>query len=82
MLCTGQFNLRLQDGTLSDAKFESVPFVRFRKQLGVHHSLFTPEQYLAGGDLAYLKESTVFVVNAEAICSFLTDFKVHSSEEI
>jgi len=71
--------ISLQDGTLSDAKFETVPFVRFRKQLGVHHSLLTPEQYLTGGDLAYLKESTVFVVNAEHICSFLTDFDVSSS---
>ena len=71
--------ISLQDGTLSDSKFETVPFVRFRKQLGVHHSLFTPEQYLTGGDLAYLKESTVFVVHAEHICSFLTDFEVRSS---
>lgn len=71
--------ISLQDGTLSNAKFENVPYVRFRKQLGVHHSVFTPEQYAAGGDLAYLKESTVFIVNAEAICSFLEAFEVRPS---
>lgn len=71
--------ISLSDGTLGKAEFESVPFVRFRKQLGVHHSLLTPDQYLAGSDIAYMKESTVFVVSAEFVTTFLMDFEVRDS---
>jgi hypothetical protein len=71
--------ISLEDGTLESAQFEEVPFVRFRKQLGVHTSHLTPQQYSDGADVAYLKESTVFVVNAEAIGQFLSDFYVKDS---
>lgn len=69
--------ISLQDGTLDNASFEQVPYVRFRKQLGVHHSLLTNDQYVQAEDIAYLKESTVFVVSAEAIADFLTEFEVN-----
>ena len=69
----------LADGTLPDAEFEHVPYVRFRKQLGVHSSALTSEQYQDGSDIAYQKESTVFVVNAEAISEFLAEFEVRAS---
>ena len=68
--------ISLQDGTLDQAHFEQVPYVRFRKQLGVHHSLLTSEQYAQAGDIAYVKESTVFIVSAEAICDFLAEFEI------
>jgi hypothetical protein len=78
-LTVAQFDpalISLQDGTLENAQFEQVPYVRFRKQLGVHHSLLTNEQYVAGGDISYLKESTVFIVSAEAVCDFLAEFEI------
>jgi hypothetical protein len=71
--------ISLQDGTLQSASFENVPFVRFRKQLGVHTSHLTPQQYADGSDVAYLKESTVFVVNAECISQFLSEFNISGS---
>ena len=71
--------ISLADGTLSNAEFEHVPYVRFRKQLGVHNSQLTTEQYQEGGDISYMKESTVFVVSAEAVSDFLSEFEVRAS---
>jgi hypothetical protein len=71
--------ISLVDGTLEHAEFDEVPFVRFRKQLGVHASELTPQQYAEGSDVAYLKESTVFVVNAAAISQFLSEFAFRDS---
>jgi hypothetical protein len=81
-LTVAQFDtaaVSLKDGTLESADFEQVPYVRFRKQLGVHHSHLTPQQYAEGGDISYQKESTVFVVSAEAVADFLRDFEVRAS---
>lgn len=71
--------ISLKDGTLDSAEFEQVPYVRFRKQLGVHHTHLTPEQYEKGGDISLMKESTVFIVSAEAISDFLAEFEVRTS---
>jgi hypothetical protein len=82
-LTVAQFDptaISLKDGTLESAEFEPVPYVRFRKQLDVHHSHLTPQQYAQGGDISYLKESTVFVVHSESICDFLSNFKVRVSD--
>jgi hypothetical protein len=72
-------SISLQDGTLTNANFESVPFIRFRKQLGVHHKALTPDDYDSGIDVAYAKESTVFVVHAESLVKFLTEFELRSA---
>ena len=71
--------ISLQDGTLESAEFEEVPFVRFRKQLGVHANELSPQLFADGADVAYLKESTVFVVNATAIGQFLSEFEYQNS---
>ena len=72
-------SISLVDGTLATATFEDVPFVRFRKQLGVHSSRLSSHQWSSGADVSYMKESTVFVVNAEYICQFLENFEIRDS---
>ena len=71
--------ISLKDGTLDSAHFVDVPYVRFRKQLGVHHPQLSPQHHSAGGDMSYLKESTVFVVSAASIADFLSEFEVRNS---
>jgi len=68
--------ISLTDGTLTDAKFEEVPFLRFRKQLNPVYDI--PEVYAVAGnaDVARAKENTVFVVNSEHILDFLKNFEI------
>ena len=70
--------ISLTDGTLEpdSVKFKSVPYVRFRKKVGTRHSRLTQEQYDKGVATSSLKESTVFIVNADEIVDFLTHFEV------
>lgn len=70
---------RLEDGTLNDASFDDVPFVRFRKQLGVASLDPATRGALSGHDISYRKESTVFVVHAPAINTFLAEFEATPS---
>jgi hypothetical protein len=69
-------NISIADGKVQDAKYTEVPYLRFRKQLTSHYEV--PEHYAVGGyqEISRAKESTVFVVNAEAIPQFLRDFEV------
>ena len=73
-------NISLADGSLSDADFQSVPYVRFRKQMSLHKNHLTPEDY-ANRNLISERESTVFVVNAQHIVDFLSKFEVDESAE-
>ena len=68
--------ISLVDGTIADAEFEEVPYVRFRKQLNPVYEI--PEVYAVAGsiDVARVKENTVFVVNSEYISNFLEDFEI------
>jgi hypothetical protein len=77
-LLVGTFDpaaISLFDGTMDGAKFESVPYVRFRKQLsgGSDH---LPPSYKPASEVAASRESTVFVVNAEHMAQFLGEFKL------
>ena len=69
----------LADGTMPDAEFVSVPFLRFRKQLSTRQMRFTPQQYDGQTNIPYLKQHTVFVVRADALPSFLREFHVPDS---
>lgn len=68
--------ISLADGTLPDAAFEEVSYVRFRKQLSTR----TPELVDTGWDakraLIRAKERTVFVINAEALLGFLSEIEI------
>lgn len=69
-------SISLKDGTLEDANFEEVPYVRFRKQLNPVYEI--PEIYQVAGhqDVAKAKENTVFVVNSSHLFEFLRDFEI------
>jgi len=69
----------LLDGTIANAEFESVPFVRFRKQFSPPRALPTPVDYRDDTDLAYQRQNTVFVVRADALTEFLRLFEISSS---
>ncbi|MDG4595968.1 MAG: hypothetical protein P9F75_09840 [Candidatus Contendobacter sp.] len=64
------------DGKIQDASYTEVLYLRFRKQLLSHYEI--PKHYAVGGhrEIARAKESTVFVVNAEALPQFLREFEV------
>jgi hypothetical protein len=69
-------NISIADGTLADADIRDVPYVRFRKKMSVRLRHLTPDDYKDGLDVAYSKESTVFVVRADALVGFLKEFEV------
>jgi len=68
--------ISLQTGALPDATFTSVPFIRFRKQLSLRANRFTPEDYANGKKIESAKESTVFIVRADALIDFIREVEV------
>jgi len=64
-------DISMNDGAIKTANFETVPVVRFRKQLSPRSDAFSSADYESGVDTSSRKEHTVFVVNAEAIVDFL-----------
>jgi len=77
-LMMGQFDpagISLTDGTLNTAAFETVPYVRFRKQL-VDAALPFNESHDPPYETARARESTVFVVNANHLSNFLAEFEL------
>lgn len=71
--------ISLTDGTLDQVDAVDVPFVRFRKQVLARANALTPEDYGNGSEPAYARESTVFVVRADAFLQFLTEFDIPES---
>ena len=71
--------ISISDGKIQDASFSEVPYLRFRKQLISHYKV--PEHHAVGGypEISRAKESTVFIVNAEAFTQFLKEFEVDST---
>lgn len=72
--------ISLADGTIPDAEFETVPFVRFRKQLSMRPVNLSPKDYESGMDLSNSRQDTVFVVRADALVDFLQRFDIPTSE--
>ena len=68
--------ISLADGTIGSAAFESVPYLRFRKQLSMRPVQVSPQEYNADASIGYAKENTVFVVRAEALVQFLSNFNI------
>jgi hypothetical protein len=71
-------NISVDLGTLSAADFEELPYVRFRKQLTTQHEL--SGELKSGGYVGVerAKQNTVFVVNAEHLIDFLSEFAIDS----
>lgn len=67
-------SISLKDGTLTDAEFEDVPYIRFRKQLNPIYEM--PDAHFRELDLIRAKENTVFVVNSQHLVKFLSEFEI------
>jgi hypothetical protein len=68
--------ISLADGTISEATFEAVPFVRFRKQLGSKQLKMGPEEFAKDVDLSNQRQDSVFVVRADRLLEFLNIFEI------
>lgn len=68
-------SISLVDGELSSASIRDVPFIRFRKQLATRFEALTPAAGDQSGDLSFSKESSLFVVRADYLVDFLTQFE-------
>lgn len=71
--------INLDDGTLPEANFLDVPFVRFRKQMSQRRFTLTQSDYNSRARIDYLRENTVFVVRAGALTEFLTNIDIPSA---
>ena len=56
--------LQLSDGSLTEAKFHRVPYVRVRKQFSMRPVALTPNDWQRSVDIDRRRENTVFVVEA------------------
>lgn len=72
-------NISLADGSISSADFETVPFLRFRKQLSSRGDLFTPEDFASGEDPSKRKEHTVWIINSQSLVDFLVSLEIESN---
>lgn len=71
--------ISLSDGTLQNAEFTDVPYVRFRKQLGVARADTMTNITNPWSDLAHMKENTVFVVYAPSLNGFFEELEVQEA---
>jgi hypothetical protein len=70
--------ITLNDGKLAGGDFHEVPYVRFRKQLSTRTPKISDNDWDQSGRQAIVKakEHTVFVVNADALLGFLSNFDI------
>lgn len=71
--------ISLSEGTIANAKFSDVPFVRVRKQFSMRSVTLSPQDWSRRDDPDYRRENTVFVVRADALLDFLYQFDIPSS---
>lgn len=69
----------LLDGKVAETEFTEVPYIRFRKQLSTRPTSAHFNVVSGLHEFIRAKEHTVFVVNAQALTEFLTDFEVDES---
>lgn len=69
--------ISLASGTVDDASFTMVPFVRFRKQLSVNRTVDPNARNY--GSLFREKENTVFIVNSTHLLNFLDEYDVEDA---
>ena len=71
-------DISLKDGSIGNADFVPVPFLRFRKQLSSRGELFTPEDFASGEDPSKRKEHTVWIINSQSLTDFLAALEIES----
>ncbi len=73
-------NISVDSGNLSDADFEEVPYVRFRKQLTTDHTLSGQFESSGYHGVEEAKQNTVFVVNSEFLVQFFEKFDINREQ--
>lgn len=68
-------HLKLEDGSLSEAAFKRVPYLRVRKQFSMRPVTLTPAEWRRQDDVDYRRENTILVVEAAHLLDFLREFK-------
>lgn len=71
-------DIDLTTGMLTEAEFEVVPFLRFRKSLSTNQDPLSKSKSLT--EAAQHQERTVFIINASHLSSFLKGTEIHLSE--
>lgn len=66
--------LNIDDGTLKDATFHKVPYLRVRKQFAMREFTLGPSDWHNEATVDYRSENTIFVVEAKQLLSFLSCF--------
>lgn len=73
-------SISLADGELTNAEIRDVPFVRFRKQLATRFVALSSGDIDLLGDPSYSMESSIFVVRADHLVEFLSEFEPPENE--
>lgn len=66
--------ISLTSGTVDEASFSTVPYVRFRKQFSIDRNAYSNSETF--GSPFVKKENTVLVVNSDHLLKFLDDYDV------
>lgn len=70
-------DIEMESGEIKNPKFETVPFVRFRKSLTTAPPLFAIERHITRPEeLAEARERTVFVLNASSLKETLGHWEI------
>lgn len=72
--------LQLADGSLTEAKFHRVPYVRVRKQFSMRPVALSSDDWQRGDDIDRRRENTVFVVEAAHLLTFLKELNMDDIE--
>jgi hypothetical protein len=71
-----QSSLNVEDGSLTKAEFQRVPYVRIRKQFSMRPVALTSDDWHRQDDVDYRRENTVLVVEALHLLEFLRELNV------
>lgn len=67
----------LKKGTIENAEYEDVPYLRFRKQLSPRPKLPNPQEWVSGFEsIAKAKENTVLIVEASELVGLLEKLEI------
>lgn len=70
-------SLNLEDGSLANAEFHRVPYLRVRKQFSMRPVALTPTDWHRQDDVDYRRENSLLVVEAVHLLDFLRELKVN-----
>ena len=72
-------DISLSEGTISNAAFVDVPYVRVRKQFSMRPATLVPQDWHSHDDPDRRRENTVFIVKADRLLDFLREFDIPNS---